>query len=174
MASVDCVTSGDEGAMRQFATFRRMKTPARIALLFRATPDSADRINRGRLSSLEAGGICPLLFLFVASLIATLPRLRYFLCPVSGIFHSQSAQTAVTLRILRQILLVVGFRKIEIRHLGYFGGDLSRMTCPEQSRLVFGEALDRRQILLGHRGEDHRAVLGTHIVALSHALGRVM
>src|SRR5262245_23989760 len=86
---------------------------------------------------------------------------------------ARAADTAVALRVLGQVLLVIVLGEVERRG----GGDLGRDLA---------EALGRQRLLIGlQRGDrlgglrvardiEARAVLGADVVALAHALGRVV
>src|SRR5688572_10605807 len=87
--------------------------------------------------------------------------------------NSASAQPAITVRILRQVLLVIFLRVVELRRLADFGGDRGAMRLAERF-LVAALALFRRLLLRVGGEVDGRAVLRADVIALAHALGRIV
>src|SRR2546430_8232297 len=87
--------------------------------------------------------------------------------------HACAAEAAIAHGILRQILLVVVLGKIELRRIEDFGGD--RTEAPRLELLaIHGLRCLRGSALLGAEGVDAGAILRAHIVALAHALGRIV
>src|SRR5690606_19608501 len=85
-----------------------------------------------------------------------------------------AADPAIAARILRQVLLVLFFRVVEGRRGEHdFGGDVA-MPGRCEALLVGIAAGQGRLVLRLGVAMDHRAVLAADIVALAHALGRVM
>src|SRR4029079_18330625 len=84
-----------------------------------------------------------------------------------------AAEAAVAVRVLRQVLLVVVLGVVEVVQRRDLGRDLAVDTAAES-------VLERRARRVGRltlgvaRRVDRRAVLGADIVALAHALGRIV
>src|SRR5690606_24166270 len=87
--------------------------------------------------------------------------------------NARPLKPAITMRILGEILLVVGFRVVEFRRGRDLGGDPA--AAGGRQRLLEGVARRRRlrQLRFG-RGVDPRPVGRGDIVALSHALGGIV
>src|SRR5580704_19285645 len=84
-----------------------------------------------------------------------------------------AAEPAIAERVFRQVLLVVVLSKVELRRLADLSGD-GAVAGALQARLeAFARGLGSTE-LLGRIGVDRRAVLGADIVALTHALGRIV
>src|SRR5438067_12837607 len=103
--------------------------------------------------------------------LAAYPSRRYGSTDRAG--DAGAAEAAIAERVLRQILLVVILGEIELRRVADFGGDGAEAGGAELllkalARGFGGTALLRRV------GIDRRAVLRADIVALAHALGRVV
>jgi hypothetical protein len=87
--------------------------------------------------------------------------------------HTGAGQAAIAERVLGQILLVVGLGEIERPGLGDLGGDAAATVGSE--RLLVGIPGAQRRGALGFGCPvDGRAVLRAGIVALAHALRRVV
>src|SRR5206468_3094637 len=84
-----------------------------------------------------------------------------------------AAEPAITERVLRQILLVIILGEVEGRGVPYLGGDLA-VTGRAQLLLKAVARGFRGAALLRRVGVDRRAVLRADIVALPHALARVV
>src|SRR5580693_607746 len=80
---------------------------------------------------------------------------------------------AITTRILRQILLVIVLRVIELRCFRDLCRDLPFARCPE-SNLVYALGLFSRLTLLRVQYVDCRAILRACIVALAHPLSGIV
>src|SRR5690606_7109943 len=85
-----------------------------------------------------------------------------------------AAQAAVAGGILRQVLLVLVLGVVEGRRGEADVGADRAVPGVAQPRLVGVAAGQRQRVLVGVVAEDHRTVLGAHVVALAHALGRVV
>src|SRR5262249_36577314 len=85
--------------------------------------------------------------------------------------NAGSAEAAITLRVLGEVLLVVILGKVEGRPVDDLGGDLA-VALPLQ--LLFVGRLDgfRDPALLGIGNIDAGPVLGADVVALAHPLRR--
>src|SRR5580692_12750499 len=87
--------------------------------------------------------------------------------------HAGAAEAAITLRILGEVLLMIVLGKIERRRVDDLGSDRAHALRVERLgigrlRGFRGGALRRRKYI------DAGAVLGADVVALAHALGRVV
>src|SRR5579871_3426695 len=87
--------------------------------------------------------------------------------------HAGAAEAAIAVRILGQILLMVVLGEIERRRLADFGGDRPHALSGERFvvggfRGFGGGALLRRERV------DAGTVLRADVVALAHALGRIV
>src|SRR5579862_4495740 len=87
--------------------------------------------------------------------------------------HSSAAEAAIAVRIFCQILLVIVFGEIERRGVENFRSDQSHVLgrkrlAVRSLRGLGGGALLRR------KGVDAGAVLRANVVALPHALGRIV
>src|SRR5215510_12240875 len=87
--------------------------------------------------------------------------------------HAGPAQAAIAGRVLREVLLVVILGKIERRRIEDFRRDRAK-PLGAQRLLVHGPRRFGSLALLGREHVDARAILRADIVALAHALGRVM
>src|SRR3954464_15516504 len=88
--------------------------------------------------------------------------------------HARSADAAIALRILRQVLLVFVLGVMERRRrIHDLGGDRAE-TRVRQSLLVGIAARDRGVVLLPGVAIDRGPILGAGVVALAHALGRIV
>src|SRR5271167_4089502 len=86
---------------------------------------------------------------------------------------ASAAEAAIAIGVLRQVLLVIPLGKVEGRSIADLGGDLAQSRRTEPTliglpRRLGGGLLLRRECI------DCRPVLGPDVVALAHALGRVM
>src|SRR6185437_2356450 len=87
--------------------------------------------------------------------------------------HAGAAEAAIAVGILRQVLLVIILGVVEGRRIGDLGG--GRAAYKTRERLLKGITRGLgAATLLGARGIDRRAVLRADVVALAHALGRVV
>src|SRR6478609_1034506 len=92
-----------------------------------------------------------------------------------GELHARVGVAAVAERVLREVLLV-GVLGVVVRRLAGgadLGGDLADAAAGELLAVGLGQ-LTRGLLLLGGRPVDRGAVLGADVVALAHALGRVV
>src|SRR5439155_1196347 len=88
-------------------------------------------------------------------------------------FARYGPQLAVAARVLVQVLLVVVLGVVELRRRPDLGGDRA-VARPAELGLELVPDPGRRGRLLRGRGVDRRPVLGADVVALAHALGRVV
>src|SRR5208282_5915294 len=84
-----------------------------------------------------------------------------------------AAEAAISVRILREILLVVVLGEVERRGFADLSGDLAQPGGIEPALIGFSRRLCRAA-LRRREGVYRRAILGADIVALPHALGRVV
>src|SRR5690606_16918784 len=90
-----------------------------------------------------------------------------------GQAHPGAAQPAIPIGIALQILLVFGLGVVERRCLDDLAAD--RPVAGSGQRLGIGVAAGQRGLQLrGVVAVDYRAVLGADVVALAHALRRVV
>ena len=87
--------------------------------------------------------------------------------------HSRGVHRAITEGVLVQVLLVVVLGVVEVAGRGDLGGDPPVARPTELGLELIPYPLRGRQ-LLRRGGVDRRAVLGADVVALPHALGRVV
>src|SRR5262249_46202196 len=83
------------------------------------------------------------------------------------------AESAIAVRVLRQILLVVGLRVVERPRLGDLRRDLAVTGARELRLEELTRCLGRRPLRVPRR-VDRRAVLRADVVALAHALRRMV
>src|SRR3984893_3011025 len=90
-----------------------------------------------------------------------------------GARNASAAEAAIALRILREILLVIGFGVIKIRPIENLRCDCRKATRGQ--RFGEGRLACLRSRALGRVFDiDGGAILGANIVALPHPLGRIM
>src|SRR4051795_13158793 len=87
--------------------------------------------------------------------------------------HAGAAQTAVPTGVLLQILLVVGLGEVEGPGGRDLGGDLAHPGRGQTLLVGVARGLGRRALLVAGV-VDRRPVLRADVVALAHALGRVV
>src|SRR4029453_11069635 len=87
--------------------------------------------------------------------------------------HAGPTQAAVAVGDLREVLLVVVLGVVEVAERRDLGRDLAVAGLAQALAEELLGALGRLALGLG-AVEDRRAVLGAHVVALAHALGRVV
>src|SRR6185436_14302070 len=87
--------------------------------------------------------------------------------------HAGAAQSAITRRVLGEILLMIVLGEIEFARWRNLGGDGAE-TLRGQRLLVRSLRRVGGLALRIARGVDRRAILGADIVALAHALRRVV
>src|SRR6202030_2780298 len=90
-----------------------------------------------------------------------------------GAGDAGAAQPAVSVGILREVLLVVVLGVVEGPRLCDLGGDLA-VACSGESRLVRACGGFRGGVLGLVEVQDRGAVLGAAVVALAHPLGGVV
>src|SRR5258708_164743 len=110
----------------------------------------------------------------------TITRLRERRAPLSRrrgnadrTAHARAAEAAIAHRILRQILLMVVLGKIKCRRIEDFGGDGTKAPRLELLAIHFFRCF-RGPALVGSEGIEAGAILRAHVVALAHALGRIV
>src|SRR5436305_2226846 len=86
-----------------------------------------------------------------------------------GASHARAAEAAITVRVLREVLLMVILRIIKLRCGDDLGRDL-RVTGRRQLLLIHVARRFRGFALLFARVVDPRAILRADIVTLSHSL----
>src|ERR671911_717708 len=87
--------------------------------------------------------------------------------------HARAAQPAVPAGVLGEVLLVVVLGVVERPGLGDLGRDVAEAGAAEL--LLVGLLRDDRGVALSlARRVERRPVLGADVVALAHALGRVV
>src|SRR5580693_56367 len=84
-----------------------------------------------------------------------------------------AAEAAIAVRVLRQVLLMIPLGKVEGRSIADLGGDLAQPCRYELTLIGLPRGLGSG-LLLRRKRIDCRPVLGPDVVALPHALGRVM
>src|SRR5207248_9528568 len=87
--------------------------------------------------------------------------------------HAGAAQPAVAAGHLVEVLLVVVLGVVEGRRVADLGGDLAVALGPQPLLIAVPRGLGRGALGVGV-GVDRGAVLGPHVVALPHSLGRVV
>src|SRR5580704_294269 len=87
--------------------------------------------------------------------------------------HAGAAKSAITVRILRQVLLVIVLGEIERRRIADLGGDRPHPLGFERLGIGGLRGL-RRGALLRREYVDAGTVLRADVVALTHALGRIV
>src|SRR5271166_4135956 len=87
--------------------------------------------------------------------------------------HAGSAEPAIAAGVLGEILLVVAFGEVERTRFGDLGSDRP-VTSGGQRLSVSLRRTARSCELLGGGRVDRRTVLRSDVIALAHALGRVM
>src|SRR5688500_9336875 len=90
-----------------------------------------------------------------------------------GAAHARPAQTAVAAGVLAQVLLVVVLGVIEGRRGAQLGRDLALAGLAQAGLVGLPRGLGQRALLVVE-GVERRAVLRAHVVALAHALRRVV
>src|SRR3954470_19643890 len=152
-------TCSRTGAATRLTCTARPPTPSRLLAAFLVTcMTSLQRVS-------DRAGACAL------GLDADLRGLRR--PKTDRAAHAGPAQAAVAVGDLRQVLLVVVLGVVELAK----GRDLGRDLAVAGLAQALGERGLRalRGLALGLGAvEDGRAVLGAHVVALAHALGRVV
>ncbi len=87
--------------------------------------------------------------------------------------HTGPADSAITIGVFRQILLVVVLGEIERLSIGDFRRDLS-VSRTSELRLVLGARCQRARTLTRVEHLDDAAVLRSDVVALTHSLGGIV
>src|SRR5690606_25747797 len=87
--------------------------------------------------------------------------------------HAGAADAAIALGVLRQILLMVVFSEVKGRRRQDLGGDRAAARA-HQAVLVERLGGDSDFGLFGGVGIDARTVLRAVVIALTHALGRIV
>src|SRR5579863_4356100 len=87
--------------------------------------------------------------------------------------HAGAAEAAITVRVLRQILLVIVLGEIKRRRLADFGGDRAQALGGECLGITRTRSLSLRKLRRRKR-INAGAVLRADVVALSHALRRIV
>src|SRR5690606_26050057 len=87
--------------------------------------------------------------------------------------HSRPTESAIPTGILGEVLLMVVFGEVKWWSFDDFGSDLG-IASRCQRRCVRGARSLGLPPLLGAEDVDPRAVLGAQIVALAHALSRIV
>jgi hypothetical protein len=88
--------------------------------------------------------------------------------------NANAADTAVAVRVFVQILLMIVLGIIKRRGRGDFGGHMAGVMGIGHRLLESRQAVARGGVLLRGQRIEGRAVLGAVIVALAHALGRIV
>src|SRR5476649_1539971 len=87
--------------------------------------------------------------------------------------HAGAAQAAIAVGVLGEILLVITLGVVELRRVEDLGRDLAHAAARELLLEDRARGL-RLALLLGRESIDAGAILRTDIVALAHALGRIV
>ena len=87
--------------------------------------------------------------------------------------HARAAEAAVAARILLEVLLVVLLRRVERPRLGELRRDLAAAALGERGLVGVARGECDLALRVG-RPVERRAVLRAHVVALAHALRRVV
>src|ERR1051326_3261571 len=87
--------------------------------------------------------------------------------------HAGAGESAIAHRVLGEILLMIVLGEIERRRVADLGGDLAVALRPQRLGVGGFRGLTGRA-LRGIEGVDARAILRADVVALAHALGRVV
>src|SRR4029453_18370477 len=90
-----------------------------------------------------------------------------------GAAHARAAETAVSARVLREILLVIRLGVVELGRGGDLGRDRVEAALPERRLVAVARRLSGAALLVVVP-VDRGAVLRADVVALTHALRRIV
>src|SRR5215470_16282410 len=145
--------------------------PATVAATINKTSRRHTRIRRIRTRTKRVNGLTP--YMVKKASPKALPRILSSRLDADGAAHPGAAQAAIARGVLRQVLLMVVLGEIELRRIQHLGGD--GVEAARLELLVVHRLRGLRGLALrGRERVDAGAILRAHVVALAHALGRVV